>query len=246
MRIRRLVGIAALLILSALALAADQPAGASTTPGAPPGWIAHSAYGLQLSVPKSWSVEVFGQCPKGGPGTLFIGTTQFVDNCPAYGWNATQVDMYRPDALSALRPLNERSIRVHGLLVRSSKNHSDMLWIVPSRNVVISGSGPKAQAIMKTLTLATRHANPASGMVSGSEYVEAIEQMPVTGPVTVTMPVSGKKITVTAFYGRFWFSGTPGRYVLNGHAGIAPCPPVSVTILSGEKVNAPPIRCQGF
>ena len=70
----------------------------AATPSVPSGWVAHSAYGLQIAAPRTWSVQVFGQCPDGSrPGTLFIGTSQFDAFCPEYGADATRVDMYRTD-----------------------------------------------------------------------------------------------------------------------------------------------------
>jgi hypothetical protein len=242
-RIRWSVGIVASVVPSVLVLAVAQPVGAGT---AHSGWIAHSAYGLQLSVPSSWSVRVFGQCPDGQrPGTLFIGTTQFVDSCPAYGSNTTQVDLYKADALSVVLPRSHRTLRVHGLSVLSSKTGTGNLWIILSRTVIVTGSGPKALSIMETLALATRHATPATGVVNGTEYSESLQQLPVSGPVTVTVPASGKTVTVDAIDGQFSFSGAPGRYILTGRGGNVACPPVSVTVVSGERINAPPIQCQG-
>ena len=107
------------------------------------------------------------------------------------------------------------------------------------------GSGPKALTIMQSLSPATRGATPATGKVTGTENLEAALQVPVSGPVTITMPASGKTFTVDAIAGQFWFFGSPGKYVLAGYDGSALCPSVAITLVSGESVNAPPIRCQG-
>jgi hypothetical protein len=242
-RIKWLVGIVALIGPSVLTLALAQPVGAAT---APSGLIAHSAYGLQLSVPKSWSVQVFGECPDGQkPGTLFIGTPQFGTNCPEFGSKSSQVRIFSSDAIPASLPADQRSIRVHGLSVLSSKSEAGILWIIPSRKVTVMGSGPKALAVMQSLSAATRHATPATGKVSGTEYLEAAMQVPVSGSVTVTMPASGKTFKVAAIAGVFWFFGAPGKYLLAGQDGNVVCPPVAITLVSGESVNAPPIFCQG-
>lgn len=243
-RIRWLVGIIALISPSVLTLAFAQPVGAST---APSGLTAHSAFGLQLSVPKSWSVQVFGECPDGQkPGTLFIGTPQFAANCPEFGSNSSQVRIFTSDATPANLPADQRNIRVHGLSVLSSKSEAGVLWIIPSRKVTVMGSGPKALAVMQSLSPATRRATAATGKVSGTEYLEALTQVPVSGSVTVTMPASGKTFKVAAIAGQFWFFGAPGKYLLAGQDGNVVCPPVAITLVSGESVNAPPILCQGF
>lgn len=220
-----------------------------TTSSIPSGWVAHSAYGLQIAAPKAWSVQVFGQCPDGSkPGTLFIGTSQFVDNCPSYRSDTNQVDMFRS---STSAPSSGGSggvtheIRVHGLSVKSTRTYAGMVWVIPSKQVTLSGLGPKALSIMRTLAPATREAIPATGQVTGTEHAEAIIQVPVTGQVTVKMSASGKTTTVDVIDGQFWFLGRPGQYVLVGHAGDAPCPPVTVVLRSGENTNAPPIQCQG-
>jgi hypothetical protein len=243
-RIRWLVAIFALVGPSVLTLGLVQPVGAST---APPGSIAHSAYGLQLSVPMNWSVQVFGVCPDGQkPGTLFIGPPPFGADCPEFGSNSNLVSIIRSDALPANLPTSQRQIRVHGLSVLSSKTGTSYLWIIPSRNVTVTGSGPKALAVMQSLSPATRRATPATGKVSGTEYLEAAMQVPVSGSITVTMSASGKTFKVNAIAGVFWFFGAPGKYLLAGQDGNVMCPPVAITLVSGESVNAPPIRCDGY
>ena len=128
--------------------------------------------------PRTWSVQVFGQCPHGGrPGTLFIGTSQFVDLCPSYGADTTQVDMYRSDGRPIPTGRSQGSthvVRVHGLSVTSSRTDAGVLWTVPSMHVTITGSGPKALSIMQSLSRATPRASPAVGKVIGSEYLEAL------------------------------------------------------------------------
>ena len=214
----------------------------------PSGWIAHSAYGLQVAAPRSWSVQVFGQCPDSKEGTLFIGTSRFVSFCPAYDGNTTQVDMFKTDPVAddpTRVVAHTHRITVHGLSVVSIGNQAGLRWVIPSKEVTITGSGPKALSIMESLAPATRSATAAVGKVVGTESLEALQQIPVTGPVTVRS-ASGSTIHVLAIDGQFYFSAKPGRYLLTGHDGDAVCPAVSVTMISGEVVTAPPIRCQGF
>lgn len=208
----------------------------------PAGWIAHSAYGLQLAAPRPWSVQVFGQCPASKAGTLFIGTSQFATFCPAYDSNTNQVDMFKTSG-HPIEGATQR-IQVHGLAVISSHSRTGVSWVVPSKQVTITGSGPKALSIMQTLALATRSASPAIGKVIGTESLEALVRRQVTGPVTVRSP-SGSTFHVEAIAGVFYFNGEPGRYLLTGHDGNVVCPVVSVTVVSGETITAPPIQCQG-
>lgn len=238
-------GVAAIVGLAILA-ACSQAQPSTSASASPSDWVAHSAYGLQLSVPRTWSVQVFGQCPNGQkPGTLFIGTSRFVDYCPVVLSNRSQVAIAESASAIPTYAATSRHLRVHGLAVLSSKTESGVLWIIPSKQVTVTGSGPDALSIMGTLEPATPRAIPAAGIVSGTEYLEAVMQVPVSGSITITMPRSHRTLSVTAIDGRFSFSGAPGRYVLTGHDGNAPCPPVSVILPSGERVNAPPIRCQG-
>lgn len=216
----------------------------AATSSVPSGWIAHSAYGIQIAAPRTWSVQVFGECPDGRkPGTLFIGPPPFVAHCPEFGSESTQVHMSKTGGPPVAGPAKE--IEVHGLSVMSSRNETGLTWVIPSRQVIITGSGPKAHSIMETLAPATRTASPAIGKVIGTESLEALVRMQVNGPVTVRSP-SGSTFHVEAIAGVFYFNAQPGRYLLTGHDGNVTCPPVSVAAISGETVTAPPIQCQGF
>jgi hypothetical protein len=211
----------------------------------PSGWFAHSAYGLQISAPRDWTVEVFGQCPDGGkPGTLFIGTSKFVDLCPAYGSNTAQVGMFM-GAQTASASQQSQVIRVNGLKVLSSPAGAAQYWYVPSKHVIVTGANSKALAIMRTLAPATPQAFPAVGQVDGNEYVEALSQVRVSGQITVRRIGSKNGYTVQALNGSFSFGGKPGNYLLTGSAEGARCPSVIGTVLSGQTTNAPPIKCEG-
>lgn len=217
--------------------------------------IAHSAYGLQITVPKSWSVQVFGECPDGRtPGTLFFGTAEFVVNCPAFGANTNTVSMSNSNSVGStaiIQGQQYRTIRVHGLTVLASVTGTDGLvtavhWYIPSKHVSITGMGPSSLAVMRTLAPATARASPATGFVSGTEQLSALVVAPASGPIGVVKPPSKKIHIVTVLNGQFSFSSAPGLYVLTGNDGNAPCPPVVVTVISAERVTSPPIVCQGM
>jgi hypothetical protein len=83
------------------------------------------------------------------------------------------------------------------------------------------------------------------GQVVGTEYLEALIQAPVTGTATATRQGSKAVYRLHVVDGVFTFGGRPGRYVLVGSDGNTQCSSVTVTILAGQTVDAPVIRCQG-
>ncbi len=247
---KALVAVAALVTVFIVVVAAGPLRGdrqpATGVRGSAAGWYAHSAYGLQISAPKTWAVEVFGQCPDGTkPGTLFIGTSSFVDSCPGYVSTTTRVDMFQGAAPGNPASPRAQVVRVHGLAVLSSSSGPEEQWYVPSRHVTVTGSGPQASEVMRTLAPATRRAVPAEGQVVGTEYLEALMQAPVTGAATATRQGSKAVYRLHVVDGMFTFGGPPGNYVVIGSDGNTRCSSVAVTILAGQTVDAPAIRCQG-
>src|ERR1700722_17591517 len=94
---------AVVLLVAVLVIAgplhAKKPAPPAIYKGlAPAGWVAHSVYGLQVSVPRTWSVQTFGVCPDGQrPGTLFLGEPRSLGVlCPGYGLNTPIVSITAP------------------------------------------------------------------------------------------------------------------------------------------------------
>jgi len=113
---------------------------------------------------------------------------------------------------------------------------------------VLTARGTRSLAVLKTLRLATSRARAAPGILKGSEYVEALTQLPVTGLVTITSrstrgPTSS---VVHAYDGQFSALLPPGRYRVSGGAGDAPCPPATTAARSGTVTVVPPIDCQGM
>lgn len=232
-------GVVATLALLTTPLAAANGASTAT----PQDWVAHSAYGLELSVPKSWAIGYFQNCPIRDAGTLLIGTPAILSNCTNVPSDANVVWM-QPQATGARYSGQVRHFVVHGLAVTA---YGSGVWVVPSEHVVISAMGPRSAAVLQTLTTATSRAEAAPGMLRGSEYLIALMKTPVTGPVSVMRqgPPRSAAASVQAYDAQFWKTFPPGTYELGGHAGNAPCPPVQVTIQSGRTVYAPEIDCQG-
>ena len=212
--------------------------------------IAHSAYSLQLSVPESWGVAYFQNCPTRAAGTLLIGTPPSLSNCAFIPADSNIVSMQSPQA-GMVFPGRSTRLVVHGLGVISypaaAASSGETTWVVPSKRVVLTASGPQSSAVLRTLTAATSRAVPAPGVLRGSVYLVALIRTPVTGPVSIsTLTAHGiASTTVHAYDAQFWDTLRPGKYLLRGHAGDAPCPAVRVTIQSGRTTDAPEIDCQG-
>ena len=241
----------------------------STETGAPKGWPAYAAYGLQLSVPKSWSVQPFGQCPRGN--TLFIGTSQFVDSCPAFGSGGSIVSMSaKPDPYTASHDgstaqdnaaalalystdvaatRNGKSLVINGLHVVQARTGSDVLWVIPSKGAVLTGSRPAAVKVMRTLATVTMHASPAPSTIYGTAYLSALVRVPITGRVTYVriQPIDKSVVahSVGVLNGNYSATLTPGTYRLTTVDGNAPCSQSTVRAESGRMITAPPIVCQG-
>ncbi len=236
------------LALGALTMPLTATAGSAAVP--PQGWVAHSAYGLQLSVPKSWGVAYFQNCPLRKSGSLLIGTPAYESFCAAFPADANIISM-QPQESGAVFSGRVSHFIVHGLGVISYSTgvapFSRAAWVVPSRHVVVTATGAQSSAVLRTLTVATSGALPAPGVLRGSVYLIALIRTPVTGPVSVTRLGShgSGSTTVQAYDAQFWDTFPPGHYLLTGHAGDAPCQPVRVTVRSGETTDAPEIDCQG-
>jgi len=272
----KLVGASAAVVVLVVTLVvagplrSTQPHQPTTERTAPRGWVAYSAYGLQLSVPKSWSVQPFGQCPRGN--TLFIGTSQFVDSCPEFGSGGTIVSMSaKPDPYTASHDgstaqdnaaalalysadvaatRNGRSLIVNGLRVLQARTGSDLLWVIPANRAVLTGSGPAAEKVMRTLATVTTSASPAPGTVYGTAYLSALVRVPITGRVTYVriQPIDKSLVahSVGVLNGNYSATLTPGTYRFTTADGNAQCSSVSAKVESGRMITAPPIVCQGM
>lgn len=252
---------------------AHQP---TTKRTAPRGWVAHSAYGLQVSVPKSWPVQPFGGCPRGNTlfiGTSpFVGTSQFVANCPEFGSGGTTVSMSaKPDPYTASHDgstaqdnaaalaqysadvaatRHGKSLMVNGLRVIQARTGSDLLWVIPSKGAVLAGSGPAAEKVMRTLVTVTTSASPAPGTIYGTAYLSALVRVPISGQVTYvrTQPLDRNLVaySVGVLNGNYSATLAPGTYRFTTTDGNAQCSSVSAKVESGRMITAPPIVCQGM
>jgi hypothetical protein len=191
------------------------------------------------------------------PGVLTIGVSAVPYFCPAYipPASSTSVSLSLTTGADPITSASNlpavRTIRVHGLTVETQTvshgtSQASTIWYVPSKGATLTGLGRDVLQYMQTLSVATPRAAAAPGNVTGSLDLETLQQQPVSGAVTVTDSRTGKVLTVDAVDGRYSFSGPPGAYAIDGHAGSATCPLLTVTVRSGENIAAPAILCQGF
>jgi hypothetical protein len=230
------------------ATAATGATAATATAGPTPrGWVAESAYGVQVSVPPSWRTAYFENCPyRGAGGTLLIGTPSAIDFCAQYP-ESTNIVTMQPTGLTAIRGARKHELVIHGLRVTSSSKDGATIWAVRSGAVVLTATGPRSLDINGTLSVATSRARAAPGILKGSLYLIALSKVPVTSLVSVTrLDTHGPPIpAIHSYDGQFSATLPPGKYLLNGHDGNAPCPQLVVTVRSGLTATAPSINCQG-
>lgn len=218
---------------------------ASTSEG---GWVAHSAYGLQLSVPASWHVAYFQNCPDGGPGNLLIGTPLVYAMCLNYPESLNIVTMQPSKSEARLKNKSERSFVIDGLHVTSETSGPFITWAIPSKNVVITAMGNHSNAVLHTLAKATPKAQAAFGVIKGTESLQGATTVPVTGLISVIrLDAHGPAPAVArSFGGTYTEQLPPGRYRLTGHDGDAACPVETVIVSPGLMTAVPPIVCQGI
>ena len=90
-RIRLLSG-CALALLSLVVFPIEQPVTPTGTSTPSITRVAHSAYGIQVSVPKSWKVTYFSPCPR--TDTLNIGAAGYSAQCPVFDSSGPWLGIY--------------------------------------------------------------------------------------------------------------------------------------------------------
>ena len=220
-------------------------AGASTT-ASTQNWVAHSAYGLQISVPTAWKVGYFQNCPEGGPGALLIGAPLVYDNCAGFSRNPNVVSMQPEKSEVWSKNSSDRSFVIHGLHVDSHSTGGEVEWAIASKSTVVTAYGAKAKSVLKTLTTATSMAQAAPGMIKGSEYLETLTKTPVTGIISaIELDAHGPEVPIHAYDGQYSDLLPAAKYGLTGQDGDAPCPPIIIKVHSGLTTHVREIDCQG-
>ena len=158
LRRRRLaVAVGALLItagtLSACGSGSASPA-TQLSVHIPEGWTNHIYDGIAVSTPTGWkyygpNTEIGCPDPQDG-GLLALGATWSGAGCPPSfsEQSATTVDVQ--SGLGSGSPPTH-SARVNGLNVEVVDDAAGIIWLVPSRNLTVGGSGPEANKVLHTL-----------------------------------------------------------------------------------------------
>jgi hypothetical protein len=219
---------------------------------APVGWVAYSAYGLQVSVPRDWSVRYLRTCPATSkPGSLSVGEANVSSNQSCWYPYPAQLVFVRPSPAISVSGVHPRHIVVNGVHVEIvQKNDSATVWYVPSEKVMLRAGGTNSGTLLHTLTTATGGAAPLPGLVEGSAGTAGLATaQPSTGQTVRYSMVSNehqaKSKTTLTNDGKYAVALSPGTYHFTASAGDAPCPKVTVKVVSGLTTTAPAIVCQG-
>lgn len=120
----------------------------------PEGWTTHTYDGIAISAPAGWkyygpSTVIGCPDPQNG-GLLALGATYSGAGCAASGGpSATTIQIQ--SGLGSGSP-SAHGARVNGLNVKVVNDAAGgIIWLVPSRNLTVSGSGPEANKVLHTL-----------------------------------------------------------------------------------------------
>ena len=215
----------------------------------PAGWVAYSAYGLQVAVPRPWFVLPIITCPANSkPGSLTFGEADLRIKCfyPQGSW-LLFVRPRPPINVSGVLP---RTIVVNGVHVEViQKNDSATTWYVPSKRVLLRGTGTNYESVLHTLRIATSGAVPLPGQLQGSVQTPSGDGLrPITSQILrysmVTHGHQGKPRTIQTDDGEYTAFLSPGVYHFTASGGDAVCPAATVKVVSGLTTTAPTIVCQ--
>jgi len=219
----------------------------STNP-APAGWVTYSAYGIQLSVPKSWAVSFFPGCPVSAtePGLLTIAPSHAGIGCPAAPEHRPVAKVTLDTYSGTVGDVQQEPRTVNGVPVIAVAlgDRTSTQWFIPSAHASIIGTGRGARNVLNTLTRATRNAVEVPGMALGSAS-SGLASVPLTGTLGVKNLNTGKVSAVRVLNGQYRFTGSPGRYTVTGSVDHAQCTSGSVSLISGRYSTVQPIFCGG-
>jgi hypothetical protein len=224
---------------------------ANPTNAAPPRSKTISFLGLQLTVPSSWAVGYFVDCPDPNRNQLLIGQAARVSSCPGGSGTRQQgntVYVYQTHLSAPPAMYVVRGFVVHGLTVNRITTNAfspDPFWVVPAYGVGITTSGRVAKQVIHSLARATPRAHPSPGQIKGTETLATLTSSPITGPVRITHAGRVHRAMVTSSTNGFFAAVLrPGVYEVVGYDGTATCPPSRVTVVSGATTTVR-VECQG-
>ena len=208
------------------------------------GWVAYSAYGLQLSVPISWTVASFQSSPLRDFGNPAHRHTR---HCELLRRFARPVQTSCGMSHRVARPVSRvtpYTLVIGGLGGRPTAGCAgdfaatalgDSFPPLLSSSATVPRTRPCSHVDCRHLDGASR-----SRMLRGSEYLVALATAHGHGDDHGDQVRFGKSSEGVPRLRRGVLGDASSRDVrVVGHAGDAPCPPVTVTVRSGETTEAP-------
>ena len=159
-RRRLAAAVGALLVAAAILSACGNGSASPATQlsvHVPEGWTNHTYDGIAISAPAGWeyhgpNIEIGCPDPKNG-GLLALGATYSGAGCPPRFGDLSATTIQVQSGLGSDSPPTHW-VRVNGLNVKVVDDAAGIIWLVPSHNLTVSGSGPKANEVLDTLRAA--------------------------------------------------------------------------------------------
>ena len=156
-RWRGLAVVVAVVLTPTAVVACSRTPTTSATPlgvHTPKGWTTRTYHGVAVSVPASWDYygphQVVG-CPGTSVvGILMLGATYSGAGCPSFGGPSATTVKVDPGEMVTSGPIV--GFRLNGLSVTQINNNGpDIVWVLTSEDLTVSGSGPDAIEVLHTL-----------------------------------------------------------------------------------------------
>ena len=155
---RALGGLLAVVILPLILVACGSSTTASSTTtmvSIPSGWKTETYGQVAIAVPSNWAVKHGTNCPNApAPGTLLLGLPATLSYCAAYQYpkSVVTVSQISSETSTTNVPAGQKPVTINGMQVYVGFGSlTTLYWTVPSLDVQIIGTGPKASQVLHTL-----------------------------------------------------------------------------------------------
>jgi len=127
----------------------------TTTVSIPRGWKTYTLGKMAIAVPSSWAVKHDTNCPNAAaPGTLLLGVSPVLINCPAFEYPATVVTVSQLSTETSTTTIGviQHPVTINGVRVYPGDGSPGSLhWTVPSLDVQVVGMGPDSSQVLHTI-----------------------------------------------------------------------------------------------